>query len=75
MEQKATIDGIFALAFGLYTYVNPVLTITGGIDLMKLLTEDLKGITGGILHMETDTKEAVDAMLDHIEANRKKLGI
>lgn len=75
MEQKASIDAIFALAFGLYTYVNPVLTITGGPDLMKLITEDLKGITGGILHMETNAKEAVENMLIHIEENREKLGI
>ncbi len=75
MEQKASIDGIFALAFGLYTYVNPVLTITGGPDLMKLVTVDLKDITGGLLHMETDAKEAVENMLIHIEENRKKLGI
>ena len=75
MEQKATIDAIFALAFGLYTYVNPVPTVTGGPNLVKLLTVDLKDITGGILHVETDTIQAVDAMLEHIEANRKKLGI
>jgi len=75
MEQKATIDAIFALAFGLYTYVNPVPTVTGGPDLVKLLTIDCKDVTGGVLHVETDTKEAVDAMLAHIEANRKKLGI
>ncbi|MHA1150616.1 MAG: anaerobic carbon-monoxide dehydrogenase catalytic subunit [Promethearchaeota archaeon] len=75
MEQKATIDAIFALAFGLYTYVNPVPTVTGGPDLVKLLTVDCKDVTGGILHVETDAIEAVDAMLEHIEANRKKLGI
>ncbi|MBN1801021.1 MAG: anaerobic carbon-monoxide dehydrogenase catalytic subunit [Candidatus Lokiarchaeota archaeon] len=75
MEQKATIDAIFALAFGLYTYVNPVPTVTGGPDLVKLLTVDCKDVTGGIMHVETDAKEAVDAMLVHIEANRKKLGI
>lgn len=75
MEQKATIDAIFALAFGLYTYVNPVPTVTGGPDLVKLLTVDCKDVTGGILHVETDPKEAVNAMLEHIEANRKKLGI
>jgi len=75
MEQKATIDAVFALALGLYTYVNPVPTVTGGPDLVKLLTVDCKDITGGILHVETDAKEAVDAMLEHIEANRKKLGI
>ncbi|MFX0175550.1 MAG: anaerobic carbon-monoxide dehydrogenase catalytic subunit [Candidatus Hodarchaeota archaeon] len=75
MEQKATIDAIFALAFGLYTYVNPVPTVTGGPDLVKLLTVDCKNLTGGILHVETDVKQAVDAMLNHIEDNRKKLGI
>ena len=75
MEQKATIDAIFALGFGLYTYVNPVPTVTGGPNLVKLLTEDCKDITGGILHVEKDAKEAVNAMLDHIENNRKKLGI
>lgn len=75
MEQKATIDAIFALAFGLYTYVNPVPTVTGGPDLVKLLTADCRDLTGGILHLETDAKEAVDAMMDHINTNRKKLGI
>jgi carbon-monoxide dehydrogenase catalytic subunit len=75
MEQKATIDAVFALAFGLYTYVNPIPTVTGGPDLVKLLTVDCKDITGGILHVETDAIQAVDAMLEHIEANRKKLGI
>ena len=75
MEQKATIDAIFALAYGLYTYVNPVPTVTGGVDLVKLLTEDCKDLTGGILHVETDPIQAVDAMLAHIEKNRKKLDI
>ncbi len=75
MEQKATIDAIFALAFGLYTYVNPVPTVTGAPNLVKLLTEDCRKVTGGILHVETDAMEAADAILNHIEANRKKLGI
>jgi carbon-monoxide dehydrogenase catalytic subunit len=75
MEQKAGIDAIFALGFGLYTYVNPVPTVTGGPNLVKLLTEDLPGVTGGVLHLETDAAEAADGMLSHIEANRAKLGI
>ncbi len=75
MEQKATIDAVFALAFGLYTYVNPVPTVIGGPDLVKLLTEECKDVTGGILHLETDPVEAAQNILDHIEANRKKLGI
>ncbi len=75
MEQKATIDAIFALALGLYTYVNPVPTVTGGPNLVKLLTEDLPGVTGGVLRVETDHVAAVDGILAHIEQKRKKLGL
>jgi carbon-monoxide dehydrogenase catalytic subunit len=75
MEQKATIDAVFALAFGLYTYVNPVPTVTGGPDLVKLLTEDCKQVTGGVMSVEQDPVKAADGILAHIEGNRKKLGI
>ncbi|MFW9921813.1 MAG: anaerobic carbon-monoxide dehydrogenase catalytic subunit [Candidatus Thorarchaeota archaeon] len=75
MEQKATIDAIFALAFGLYTYVNPIPTVTGGPNLVKLLTEDLKTITGGLLSVEKDAVKAVEGITAHIEEKRKNLGI
>ncbi|MEF8823626.1 MAG: anaerobic carbon-monoxide dehydrogenase catalytic subunit [Desulfohalobiaceae bacterium] len=75
MEQKATIDAIFALAFGLYTYVNPVPNVTGGPDLVKLLTQDLSGVTGGLLNVEKDAGKAADDMLGHIESKRSKLGL
>ena len=75
MEQKATIDAVFALAFGLYTYVNPVPTVTGAPNLVHLLTQDCKQLTGGILNVEKDPVQAAAAILAHIEANRKKLGI
>jgi carbon-monoxide dehydrogenase catalytic subunit len=75
MEQKATIDAVFALALGLYTYVNPVPTVTGAPNLVKLLTEDCVGVTGGRLDVETDAVKAADGILAHIEAKRRKLGI
>jgi carbon-monoxide dehydrogenase catalytic subunit len=75
MEQKATIDAVFALALGLYTYVNPVPTITGGPNLVKLLTEDCRDVTGGVMNVETDAEKAVDGMLAHIESKRNDLGI
>jgi carbon-monoxide dehydrogenase catalytic subunit len=75
MEQKATIDAVFALALGLYTYVNPVPTVTGGPDLVKLLTQDCKQVTGGQLDVEKDAAKAADNILGHIEARRKNLGI
>lgn len=75
MEQKATIDAIFALALGLYTYVNPVPTVTGAPNLVKLLTVDCREVTGGILNVEKDTVKAVDGIEQHIMEKRKKLGI
>jgi carbon-monoxide dehydrogenase catalytic subunit len=75
MEQKATIDAIFALALGLYTYVNPVPTVTGAPNLVKLLTEDCREVTGGLLNVETDAVKAVDGIEQHIMEKRKKLGI
>jgi carbon-monoxide dehydrogenase catalytic subunit len=75
MEQKATIDAVFALALGLYTYVNPVPTVTGAPALVKLLTQDCRDVTGGVLDVEQDAAKAADNILAHIEANRKKLGI
>ncbi|MCC7575698.1 MAG: anaerobic carbon-monoxide dehydrogenase catalytic subunit [Methanomethylovorans sp.] len=75
MEQKATIDAVYALALGLYTHVNPVPTVTGAPKLVKLLTQDCKNVTGGSMDVETDAKKAVDAMMEHIESKRSKLGI
>jgi len=75
MEQKATIDAVFALALGLYTYVNPVPTVTGGPNLVRLLTEDCRDVTGGVMNFETDAAKAVDGMLAHIESKRNELGI
>jgi hypothetical protein len=40
-------QGIFALAFGLYTSVNPVPNVTGGPDLVKLLTRTCPGLPEG----------------------------
>ncbi len=75
MEQKATIDAVFALALGLYTYVNPVPTVTGAPSLVKLLTQESKQLTGGLINVERESVKAVEAILTHIEQKRKKIGI
>ena len=57
------------------SFVNPVPTVTGAPNLVKLLTQDCPQVTGGLLNVETDYVKAVDGMLAHIEAKRKDLGI
>ncbi len=75
MEQKATIDAIFAVALGVYTHVAPLPPVTGAPDLVKLLTEDVESITGGKLAPECDPFEAVDWIEKHIMKRREELGI
>lgn len=75
MEQKATIDGIFAVAFGLYTHVSPIPYVAGAPRLVKLFTEDVEGLTGGKLAVETDMVMAANGIEAHINKKRKALGI
>jgi carbon-monoxide dehydrogenase catalytic subunit len=75
MEQKATIDAIFALAFGLYTHVAPLPPVAGAPRLVKLLTEDLEGITGGKVAVQTDMVEAANGIEAHIMKKRAALGL
>lgn len=75
MKQKATIDAIFALAFGVLTHVSPKPPIVGGVRLMKLLTEDLEGITGGKLLLEDDMEKAAATIEAHIQKKRRALGL
>jgi len=75
MEQKATIDAVFAIAFGLYTHVSPIPPVTGAEGLVRLLTEEIEGLLGGKLAVADDPTEAVDGIERHIMAKRKGLGI
>lgn len=75
MEQKATIDAIFALSFGLYTHVAPLPPVSGAPRLVKLLTEDLEAITGGKIAVQTDMVEAADGIEAHIMKKRSALGL
>ncbi|HHY41519.1 MAG TPA: anaerobic carbon-monoxide dehydrogenase catalytic subunit [Thermoanaerobacterales bacterium] len=75
MEQKATIDGAFALAYGALTHLSPVPFISGAKRLVKLLTEDLEEITGGKVLLGDDPKEVANKIESHILEKRKALGM
>jgi anaerobic carbon-monoxide dehydrogenase catalytic subunit len=75
MEQKATIDGIFAVAYGAYTHLSPTPFVTGAPNLIKLLTEDVEGLTGGKVALGDDPVEVANNIEAHIISKRKKLGL
>ncbi|MGI6684522.1 MAG: anaerobic carbon-monoxide dehydrogenase catalytic subunit [Bacillota bacterium] len=75
MEQKATIDGVFAVAYGAYTHLSPTPFVTGAPNLVKLLTEDVEGLTGGKIALGDDPKEVADGIEAHINKKRKGLGL
>lgn len=75
MEQKATIDGIFAIAYGAYTHLSPTPFITGAPNLVKLLTEDVEGLTGGKVMLGDDPVQVADDIEKVILEKRKALGL
>ncbi len=75
LEQKAVVDGVFAVAFGLLTHIGPVPPVTGGPLVTKVLTEDIESLLGGRVLVEEDPVKAAQAMVAHIDAKRAKLGI
>lgn len=75
MEQKATIDGIFAVAYGAYTHLSPTPFVTGAPNLVKLLTEGVEELTGGKVALGDDPVEAAKGIEAHIISKRKKLGL
>lgn len=54
MEQKATIDRIFALVYGAYTHLSPTPFMTGALQLVELLTKKAEDITGGKIALGDD---------------------
>ncbi|MGL5434721.1 MAG: anaerobic carbon-monoxide dehydrogenase catalytic subunit [Lachnospiraceae bacterium] len=75
MEQKATIDGIFAVAYGAYTHLSPTPFLTGAPKLAKLLTEDVEGLTGGKVVLGDDPVAVADGIEAHIISKRQELGL
>ncbi len=75
MEQKATIDGVFAVAYEAYTHLSPTPFVTGAPQLIKLLTQDVEGLTGGKIALGDDPIEVANNIEAHIMAKRKGLGL
>lgn len=75
LEQKAVVDGIFAVAFGLLTHIGPVPPVLGSPLVTKILTAGIADLTGGKVLVEEDPVIAAAKMVAHINSKREALGI
>jgi carbon-monoxide dehydrogenase catalytic subunit len=75
MSEKAVAIGAYVVGSGIYTVLGTVPPILGSQAVTKLLTEGIKGVTGGAFSVEPDPNKAAKLMIDHIDAKRKKLGL
>ncbi len=75
MEQKATIDAVFALAYGLVVHVSPTPPITGSEEAVRLFTEEVERLTGGKVVVEEDMRKAAEILDRIIAEKREKLGL
>jgi carbon-monoxide dehydrogenase catalytic subunit len=75
MSEKAVSIGTYAVASGVYTVLGTVPQVLGSQNVVDLLTMGAKDILGGSFAVEPDPFKAAKLMIDHIDGQRKKLGI
>ena len=75
LEEQALADGCFGLALGLPLHLGLPPFVTGSDLAVKLLTEDMKNLTGGQVIITPDAKESADILDKIIEERRAGLNI
>jgi anaerobic carbon-monoxide dehydrogenase catalytic subunit len=75
VSEKAVSIGAYAVAAGLPTHVGVMLPVLGSALVTEILTDKLKGLTGGYFMVDLDPESAAEKLLDAIDERRKGLGI
>ena len=75
LEEQALADGCFGLALGLPLHLGLPPFVTGSGTAVKILTEDMKELTGGQVIINPDAKESADILDQIIEEKRAGLNI
>lgn len=75
LEEQALADGAFGLALGLPLHLGLPPFITGSPVAVKVLTEDMKQLTGGQVIINPDAKESADILEKIILEKRSALQI
>jgi carbon-monoxide dehydrogenase catalytic subunit len=75
LEEQALADGAFGLALGLPLHLGLPPFVTGSKVAVKVLTEDMKQLTGGQVIINPDAKSSADQLEAIILEKRAALGI
>lgn len=75
LEEQALADGCFGLALGLPLHLGLPPFVTGSPVAVKVLTEDMKQLTGGQVIINPDAKESADILEQIILEKRAALNI
>ncbi|BBB92049.1 MAG TPA: anaerobic carbon-monoxide dehydrogenase catalytic subunit [Methylomusa anaerophila] len=73
--EKAVAIGTWAVTLGLPTHLGLVPPVLGSKLVTRVLTQDIKDITGGYFLVETDPLLAAEKIFDALQERRQKLNI
>jgi carbon-monoxide dehydrogenase catalytic subunit len=75
MSEKAVSIGSYTVASGVYTVLGTVPPVLGSKNVVDLLTKGARDVLGACFAVEPDPFKAAKLMIDHIDGQRRKLGI
>jgi len=75
MSEKAVSIGAYVVSSGVYTVLGTVPPVLGSSAVASLLTAGAKDVVGATFAVEPDPFKAASLMIDHIDSQRKKLGL
>ncbi|WP_138205364.1 anaerobic carbon-monoxide dehydrogenase catalytic subunit [Haloimpatiens lingqiaonensis] len=75
MSEKAVSIGTYVVSSGIDTWLGVVPPVTGGPEVVDILTNRMEDMVGAKFFIETDPKKASEQMVERIEEKRKRIGI
>ena len=75
MSEKAVAIGAYVVGSGVFTVLGTVPAVLGSSAVAGLLTSGAEDVVGATFAVEPDPFKAAALMIDHIDSQRKKLGL
>jgi carbon-monoxide dehydrogenase catalytic subunit len=75
MSEKAVSIGAYVVSSGVFTVLGTVPPVLGSKAVAELLTSGAKDVVGACFAVEPDPVKAAILMIEHIDSQRRKLGL